>query len=338
MIMSSYHQQHSISLTSVHNYDSTHDSAHGGLSPIFEDIDASHGDTQIPEVAFKEQWVPIDDIQPGGLQPRQYFGEAEIEKLANTFKNSGFHGVLNIRPLGPNQYELVAGERRWRAAKRAGLKKVLCLIYPFSDEEALQFSLVENLKRVNLSKLEETLAILRLIEVRYGLGQMQVTKIIRTEGHPDKRSRCDVAPSQALQQIEAILNSFDIELQTFRTRNLRSLELPHELKQAHLENKLSWSVTLELNKIKDESARQTLLNEILKGDPVSFRWVQQKVRALKAQTSKLGQDKPQSVSLGKRLSASAKRLDLIESKLSSAQRTRLEAILRELDELLPNQE
>ncbi|MGF1522703.1 MAG: ParB/RepB/Spo0J family partition protein [Leptolyngbyaceae cyanobacterium] len=124
-----------------------------------------------------QQWIPIEHIVPGQFQPRQYFDESEIESLAQDFEANRFRGALNVRPLLSGQYELVAGERRWRAAQKAGLKKVFCLIDHFSDEEALEFSLVENLKRSNLSKLEETIGILKLIELRYGISQEQASKI-----------------------------------------------------------------------------------------------------------------------------------------------------------------
>ena len=279
-------------------------------------------------------WISIEYIVPSQFQPRQYFDEAEIESLAQDFEANRFRGALNVRPLSSGQYELVAGERRWRAAKKAGLKKVFCLIDHFSDEEALEFSLVENLKRSNLSKLEETIGILKLIELRYGISQEQASKTIRTEGHPDKRARCDVAPSQELQNIEAVLNTFDIELQTFRTRNLRSLSLPHELKQAHLENKISWSITLELNKLKDKNARQALLDKILNQETVSFRWVQEMVSTLKRQLTQANQER--SISLGKWLRTSAQKVNAIESRLNTDQRQQLEAYLQALDELLAN--
>lgn len=303
--------------------------------PITRYLDVSESNqqpsnTQVPRSDFVEQWVCVDDIQPGALQPRQYCNELELDDLATVFKIQGFKGILNVRPLKGNRYELVAGERRWRAAKRAGIQKVLCLVSKFSDIEALQFSLVENIKRVGLSKLEETIAILQLIEMRYGLSQKQTATIIRTEGHPDKRSRHNAAPSQDLQNIEAVLKSFDIELQTFRTRNLRSLTLPDELIQAHLSNQISWSVALELHKLKDATVRQSLLNEILSRESASYRWVQHRVKGLRSETIETSKQP----SLGQRLKTVAKQVNAVESRLSVDQQQQLEMLLKQLDELL----
>ncbi|MFG6107212.1 ParB/RepB/Spo0J family partition protein [Leptothoe sp. EHU-05/26/07-4] len=309
------------------------------IFPIVESQREIEGDKQclnerrLDNVSM-EQWIAVANIQSGTLQPRQYFDESEIDSLAKNFRENGFKGILNVRPLDTERYELIAGERRWRAAKKAGIKKVLCLVNQFSDEEALQFSLIENIKRVDLSKLEETMAILRLIEMRYGLSQAQASKIIRTEGHPDKRSRCDVAPSQELQNIEAVLRSFDIELQTFRTRNLRSLFLPNELIQAHLKGQISWSIALEMHKLKDTTVRQALLEEILNRESTSFRWVQQRVKALRAEVSE--PIKQASVSLGHQLKVVAQQINKVEQQLNQDQRHQLETILQTLDDFLKN--
>lgn len=110
--------------------------------------------------------------------------------------------------------------------------------------------------------------------------------------------------------------------------------MPHELKQAHLENKISWSITLELNKLKDKNARQALLDEILNQETVSFRWVQQMVSTLKQQLTQANQER--SISLGKWLRTSVQKVNAIESRLNADQRQQLEAHLQALDALLAN--
>ena len=278
------------------------------------------------------QWIYIDKIIPGQFQPRQYFDETEINNLAKSFKTHGFRGVINVRPKN-DEYELVAGERRWRAAQKAGIDKILCLVDDFSDEEALQFALIENLKRVDLSKLEETLGILKLIEARYGIPQKQAVTIIRTEGHPDSLARCGVTPSQELQNIMAVLQEFNIELQTFRTRNLRSLDLPNDVKRAHLEGKLSWSATLEIQKIKNEEERENLLQEVLSGGISSYRDIQTKVKEVKSRLSERNEIFSHS-SFQERLKLSASKIKKVEKKLDSKKRKRIEKLLLQLEEIL----
>lgn len=276
------------------------------------------------------EWIPVDRIQPGTAQPRQFFSQAGIDSLAKSFQKDGFRGALNVRPIENGMYELVAGERRWRAAQQAGLREVRCIVDRYTDEEALEFALVENLQREDLSKLEETEGILNLIEVKLGIPRDRAISVVRTEGHSDKRSRSDVAPSDELIQIEALLAYFNIELQTFRTKNLRTLTLPEDLKQAHLEHNLSYSVALELNKIKDESVRQALLEEVL-AQNLSFRDVKEKVRDLKQSSP----DEVPEPTLIDRLEATVKRAKQSQKLLTKAQkRKRLEKLLHDLEALL----
>lgn len=225
-------------------------------------------------------WINVEDISESSIQPRKYFDPHKVEELANAFKNQDgqadkelFRGTINVRPKPESGYELVAGERRWRAAKQAGLQQVRCIVAEMTDEVALEYALAENVLREDLSKLEETEGILSLISQKLGISVEAVIKIIRTEGHSDKSSRSDVAPSEEFTKIEEILDFFGIGLQTFRTKNLRTLTLPKDLKQAHLEGKLPYSSAIELSKIKDEKARQQLLKKVLKDNdnPLPFR-------------------------------------------------------------------
>jgi ParB family chromosome partitioning protein len=278
-------------------------------------------------------WIPVSKIKPNPLQPRQYFAEESIDSLVQSFQEQGFRGALNVRSLGSGVYELVAGERRLRAAKKARLKEVRCIVEAYSDEEALEFALVENLQREDLSKLEETEGILKLIETKLGISQDDAISVIRTEGHPDKLGRSDVAPSENIQNIGALLSHFNIELQTFRTKNLRTLTLPQELKDAHLKEGLAYSCALELNKVKDKEARKVLLEEALKAK-LSFRDIKQRVKALSL--AKAGEPPSETgPSIIEQLEVSVKRAKKAKHLFATAQkRKQLERILRDLEALL----
>lgn len=109
--------------------------------------------------------LPIDQLVRGKYQPRRHFDQAQLQELAESIKTTG--GLLQpivIRPLGANQYEIIAGERRWRAAQLAGLTEVSCLMSHYSDEQALQASIIENINRADLNPIEEALAYQRLID------------------------------------------------------------------------------------------------------------------------------------------------------------------------------
>ncbi|MCU0483109.1 MAG: ParB/RepB/Spo0J family partition protein, partial [Chloroflexi bacterium] len=99
--------------------------------------------------------VPIDRIEPNPENPRLSFEEGALEELAASIKEHGVLQPILVRPLGPNLYQLVAGERRWRAARQAGMETIPALIEELDDDAALEIAIVENLQREDLSPLEE---------------------------------------------------------------------------------------------------------------------------------------------------------------------------------------
>ena len=109
--------------------------------------------------------VPIEHLAPHPNQPRQRFDEAEIESLAASIREKGIVQPLVVRPAdgGDTPYQIVAGERRWRAAQRAGLHELPALVRHLSDAESIEIALVENLQRRDLGALEEAAAYRRLI-------------------------------------------------------------------------------------------------------------------------------------------------------------------------------
>jgi len=115
-----------------------------------------------PETGLEE--VPIEFIQPGKYQPRTYFAEESIAELSDSIKAQGVIQPIILRPIGDDRYEIIAGERRWRAAQHAGLEKVPAVIRKVDDESALAMSLIENIQREDLNPLEEATALQRLID------------------------------------------------------------------------------------------------------------------------------------------------------------------------------
>lgn len=111
------------------------------------------------------QHVPIELLKRGQYQPRQHFDADKLNELAESIKTmDGLLQPIVARPLTNGHFEIVAGERRWRAAQLAGLMEVSCLIYPYTDEQALQAAIVENINRSDLNPIEEAKAYQRLID------------------------------------------------------------------------------------------------------------------------------------------------------------------------------
>lgn len=181
--------------------------------------------------------LALSQLVPGKKQPRKKFDDAALQELAISLKNQGVIQPLIVRALPdstPLRYEIVAGERRWRAAKLAGLTEVPVLIAAYTDEEAMTVSLVENLQREDLNPIEEAEA-LQAIRDTYTLSQEELAGKLG-------KSRPAVANS------------------------LRLLQLPGEIKEYVYQGKLSAGHGRTLLGIDDEGARTQLCGYILDRD------------------------------------------------------------------------
>jgi len=116
--------------------------------------------------------IPIDQIDRNPEQPRKWFGEDQLEELKESILSHGVLEPIIVRPV-EGRYELVVGERRWRAAQLAGLRTIPAVVRPLSDREAMEMALVENLQREDLNPIEEAEAYRRLME-EFQLTQEQV--------------------------------------------------------------------------------------------------------------------------------------------------------------------
>jgi ParB family chromosome partitioning protein len=108
--------------------------------------------------------LPLDVIRPGRYQPRSVFDEEKLAELADSIRAQGVVQPVVVRPVGDDQYELIAGERRWRAAQIAGIDDIPAVLRDVSDEDSVAMALIENIQREDLNPLEEATALRRLID------------------------------------------------------------------------------------------------------------------------------------------------------------------------------
>lgn len=137
-----------------------------GLDSLFED--------NASEVQAKCT-LRVSEIEPNRLQPRKDFDEEAIASLAGSIKDHGLLQPIVVRPFG-RSYQIVAGERRWRAARVAGIDEVPVVIKDLTDAETMQIALIENLQRENLNPVEEALCFKELSE-KYGMTQERIAEI-----------------------------------------------------------------------------------------------------------------------------------------------------------------
>jgi len=132
-----------------------------GLGRGLDALLNSNGTAQAPETLATAR---IDEIQPGRYQPRTRMDEQSLNELAQSIRSQGLMQPILVRTAGAGRYEIIAGERRWRAARIAGLAEVPIVVRDVADQAALAMALIENIQRENLNPLEEATGIQRLID------------------------------------------------------------------------------------------------------------------------------------------------------------------------------
>lgn len=135
-----------------------------GLDALFEDNS---------EMSAETAELRISQIEPNRAQPRRKFDEQALNELAESITQHGVVQPLLVRPIGGGRYQIVAGERRWRASRMAGLQTVPAVVRELSDEQTMEIALIENLQREDLNSVEEAEGYKSLIE-KFGLTQEQV--------------------------------------------------------------------------------------------------------------------------------------------------------------------
>jgi ParB family transcriptional regulator, chromosome partitioning protein len=128
-------------------------------------------------VADGPRSLPIELVQRNPQQPRKHFDEGELTELANSIRTHGVLQPILVRPIAENRYEIVAGERRWRAAQRAGLHTIPAVIRELNEVEVLEIAIVENVQRTDLNPIEEAQGLQALID-RFGRTQEEIAEAV----------------------------------------------------------------------------------------------------------------------------------------------------------------
>ncbi|MFB9993268.1 ParB/RepB/Spo0J family partition protein [Deinococcus oregonensis] len=182
------------------------------------------------------QTLPVESLQPNPRQPRRFFDAASLQQLAQSIRQQGVLQPLMVRPLGDDHYEIVYGERRWRAAQQAGLTHLPVLIRTLSPQEVDIISAVENLQREDLNRFDEVTSKLNLVAHRFGIPVEAAVSLL-------KQLRND--PMSAPEQVEALEQLFAQlgreQWTSFVTNGLPALQLPVTLIEAVQSGRLDYS-------------------------------------------------------------------------------------------------
>lgn len=215
--------------------------------------------------AAAAELVPVDQIQVQPGQPRRYFGQEELQALAASIREHGVLQPLLARPLENGAFELVAGERRLRAAREVGLAEVPVVVRKMSASQAIELALLENLQREDLNPVEETDAMLGLLSERLKRPIPDVIELLRhlyDEGRG--RNGNNIVSSEEQEVVENIFALLGrLSIGSFYTHRLPLLRLPEELLEAVRSGQLEYTKARELSKVKDILKRAALLERVL---------------------------------------------------------------------------
>ena len=195
------------------------------------DAAAEPAETESAEVSDGGlRYIDINDIKPNATQPRQNFDEDKLEELAESIEQHGMIQPIVLRSAGKG-YEIVAGERRWRAARMIGLKELPCIIRELTDEENMLLAIIENMQREDLNPIEEAEGLKQMIDT-YGLTQEQVSRGVG-------KSR------------------------PYITNSLRLLKLPPKLRYMTADGSLAMGHARALAAVKDEKLQIALAERVV---------------------------------------------------------------------------
>jgi ParB family chromosome partitioning protein len=273
--------------------------------------------------------VPLNQINLPSHQPRRYF---DPDKMAQLVKSILEHGILEpllVRPMESGGYELVAGERRLRAAQELNLSEVPIISKSLTDKEALQVSLMENLQREDLNPVEETTAVLELLVLSLDSSRDDVVALLNLAANAKKRGQelTDNVIRQ-LEQVETVLTTVGrFNAESFRVNRLPLLNLPVDVLEVLRQGRLEFTKARAIARVKDETQRAELL-EVAISENLSLNEIKQRILALQFSATTSENTFTQRYSLlGKKLKKTAVWSD-------AKKRKRLENLLTELEQLL----
>ena len=193
-----------------------------GLSALLSDSPSTANEELID--------VDINLIESNSLQPRTNFDEVKLEELAQSIRSNGIIQPLLLRRIGTHQYQLVAGERRWRAAQRAGLARVPAVVREIPDDKILELALIENIQRQELNPIEEAHAYRRLMETlsltqemvaqRVGRDRTFITNYLRLLRLPEDIQSLVEQEKISMGHARALLGVDDVEIQRKIAQNV----------------------------------------------------------------------------------------------------------------------
>ena len=282
-----------------------------------------------PEAATQKA-VAVTAIHLPPQQPRRYFDPDKLEQLVLSIKEHGILEPLLVRPRPGGEYELVAGERRYRAAQKLGLAEVPVVIRKLTDEEALALSLIENLHREDLNPVEETEGILQLLSLKLNVAvEETISLLYRMQNEAKGKVTQNVLGSQSGEEVKSLFDSLGLmSWESFASSRLPLLKLPTEVLDALRRGEIEYTKATAIARVKDVSARRALLKAAIE-EKLSLTQIAERIKATRPSGS---QD-----SLKQRIKQASSRLQKAKLWDSPEKQQVLEKLLEQMEALLADE-
>ncbi len=231
--------------------------------------------------------VPLDKVQQASSQPRRYFDPIKQEQLETSVSQHGILEPLLVRSIKLDRYEIVAGERRFLAAKAVGLSEVPVVVKELTDIEAMQIALIENLQRAELNPLEETEGILQLLSIETELPLNEVVLLLyRMQNESKGKVTQNVLGNEVTEKIIDLFNSLGkLSWESFVSSRLPLLKLPQDILSVLQQGKIEYTKAKTIARIKDETARKQLIEEAISSS-LSLSQLRERVKEIQPNSQK----------------------------------------------------
>ncbi|MGK7942499.1 MAG: ParB/RepB/Spo0J family partition protein [Crocosphaera sp.] len=301
------------------------------MSPSQKRASAHNIDNQ--RVAPIGQWLDIEQIQLPHSQPRRSFNKEKLEELTASIKEYGILEPLIVRPLNERLYQLVAGERRYWAAKKAGKKQIPVIVKDIDEQQAFELALLENMQRDDLNAIDETEGVLELIRQTLHISSNEeVVQLLNRAANAQRRNQ--PLTDNVTRQIEMIDNLFvrigRLNRESFRTNRLPLLNLPDDVLQVLRQGRLDYTKAKAIAKLESEIDRRNLM-ELVITEQLTLRQIKEKIEEILEETGIVKKTKT-----SRDLYAEFKAMTKIKSDAwkDEAKKAQLESLLMELREIL----
>ena len=290
---------------------------------------------QTQSTANSPTTVVISLIKLPPSQPRRYFDPKKLEELSRSIKELGILEPLLVRPLPGEEYELVAGERRLRAAQLALLTAVPVVIREMDDVTTSKVQLVENLQREDLNPVEETEGILELLSIELGVSTNEVISVLNSAANAKKRN-LDLTENvfRQMETIESILLAIGkFSAESFRVSRIPLLNLPADVLEVLRSGQIEYTKARAIARVEDKETRIQFLEDAIAYN-LSLSEIKRKIQEIEQQSKSESSKQRESASIKDRVDDTFQRFKKAKVWDDPKKKSKVEKLLAQLDALM----